>query len=137
MVIARFLDGRVEKGTTRDFSPTRPSFHLFPGGDESLKSIEIEILSLKALFFVKTFHGDATRDDLYDFETVRGQGRRVAVTFDDGETVAGYTMGYSPNKPGFFVIPADRDSNNERIYVVNHADVNVNFLAAGSAFDAA
>ena len=31
-VVARFLDGRVMKGTTEDFLPNRPRFHLRPTG---------------------------------------------------------------------------------------------------------
>jgi len=51
----------------------------------------------------------------------RGQGKKVMVTFTDGEALAGFTSGYTPGKPGYFVIPADPSSNNERIYVLTAA----------------
>ena len=43
------------------------------------------------------------------------------VTFKDGEMLAGFTMGYNPNNQGFFLIPADPDSNNSRAYILNSA----------------
>jgi len=137
MVIARFRHGHVEKGTTRDFSHTRPTFHLFPGGDESTPPLEIRLESLKALFFVKSFDGNSERRDDYDFDAVRDQGRRVRVTFEDGESVEGFTMGYSKSKPGFFVIPADPGGNNLRVFVVASAVKNVEFLPADSSLGAA
>jgi hypothetical protein len=41
------------------------------------------------------------------------------VTFQDGEKIAGTTETYSHNDVGFFLSPADPDSNNVRIFVVN------------------
>ena len=68
-----------------------------------------------------------------DLANARGQGRRVVVTFKDGETVAGFTIGYTPERPGFFVIPVDPASNNLRVFVVNAAVAKVDFSAAGVA----
>ena len=42
--------------------------------------------------------------------------------------MAGTTQGYQPGRLGFFVIPADPDSNNERCYVVTNATQDVSFL---------
>ena len=59
---------------------------------------------------------------------VRGQGRRVEVSFTDGETVLGTTLNYRPDCQGFFVSPADPSGNNTRIYVVSKAVRRVRFL---------
>ena len=135
-VVARYRDGRTVKGVTRDFAPGKPTFHVFEDGDEKRTAIQVGVAELKAVFFVKSYEGDPTRQDEYDFDTVRQQGRRVVVTFEDGEQVAGYTMGYSEAKPGFFVIPADAGSNNARIYVVAQATGSIEFLSPGDSWAA-
>ena len=57
-----------------------------------------------------------------------GQGRRVEVTFTDGETILGTTLNYRPDCQGFFVSPADPSGNNTRIFVVSKAVRRVRFL---------
>ena len=119
LVVARYLDGRVLKGTTRDFSPTRPSFHLEVGAAHEI--VELRLRHLKAVFFVKSFEGDPARENILGF--IEGpqevpQGRKIAVRFRDGEFMCGYTMSWSPDRDGFFVFPTDTGSNNDRIYVI-------------------
>jgi hypothetical protein len=48
-------------------------------------------------------------------------GRRVAVLFEDGELLVGYAQTYSAERAGFFVFPADPNSNNIRVYVLRAA----------------
>jgi hypothetical protein len=43
------------------------------------------------------------------------------VLFTDGELLTGYTLGYDPRRPGFFMMPTDEMSNNDRIYVLRAA----------------
>jgi len=131
-VVARYLDGRVCKGTTRDFAPNRGEFHVHPEGDER-SPVRIALAALKAVFFVKSLVGSKEHVEEKDLARARGQGRRVVVTFRDGETVAGFTVGYTPDRPGFFIIPVDPDSNNLRVFVVNAAVAKVDFAAAGAA----
>ena len=132
-VVARFTDGRVLKGTTQDFAPNEPKFHLVPDGDDASKALEIPLGALKALFFVKSWEGDPKRVDDDSFELVNGEGRRMLVTFADGEVMAGFTKGYATNKPGFFLLPADPNSNNSRVFVVKTAVTKVEFVMASSA----
>jgi len=40
----------------------------------------------------------------------------------------GTTQGYDSSRPGFFVVPADGESNNERIFVVRGATQQVSFI---------
>jgi hypothetical protein len=44
-------------------------------------------------------------------------GRKIGVVFKDGEVLVGTTQGYDRSRPGFFVVPADAESNDERVYV--------------------
>jgi hypothetical protein len=56
------------------------------------------------------------------------QGRKVAVTFHDGEILLGSTLGYKGEGQGFFVHPADPRSNNLRVFVAPGATQQVKFL---------
>ena len=132
-VVARFLDGRVLKGTTNDFAPNKPTFHLSVWGDTSARGVTIPVGGLKALFFVKSFKGDAAHVEDLDVAKARGQGRRIVVTFADGEVVAGFTTGYAKDKQGFFVVPADPESNNARIFVVSTSVTKVAWADISSA----
>jgi len=114
-VVARFKDGVVMKGHTSSFSPNKNAFHVELVSGEK---ITIETDMLKALFFVKDFAGDAQRKDFYE-ETIAGGGKKIQVKFKDGEVIIGYSLGYYPDRLGFFIIPADTKNNNERIFVVN------------------
>jgi hypothetical protein len=120
-VVARFLDGRVLKGTTHDFAPHKPIFHLSIWGQPNARSITVPIGALKALFFVKSYEGDAKRIDDNDVSRAKGQGRKIMVTFNDGETICGFTSAYSKDKAGFFVSPADPKGNNARVFVLTAA----------------
>ena len=51
------------------------------------------------------------------------------MTFKDGEVLVGSTQGYQQDRPGFFLVPADPRSNNDRIYVVTTAVEKVSFLS--------
>ena len=42
--------------------------------------------------------------------------------------IIGYTTGYSPDRQGFYVTPAEKKSNNERIFVVKSASEKIEFL---------
>jgi len=123
-VVARFKNGSIKKGTTGDFFPNRAIFHL---ESENGEILEINVEELKAVCFVKTFEGDKGRMDKHS-DHVPGGGREVSVKFSDGELMIGYTQGYSPTRSGFFLIPADLQNNNERIYVITSATEKVTFL---------
>jgi len=129
-IVARFQDGRVLKGFTNDFLPAKDHFHL-TGDDQppGSKPIQVGLAELKALFFVKTFEGDSKHQESND--PVAGgpaAGRKIRVVFKDGETLVGTTQGYDKSRPGFFVVPVDRGSNNERCFVVAAATQEVSFL---------
>jgi hypothetical protein len=124
-VVAHFLDNKILKGVTSDFYPTKNFFHL--AKNESGETQKIDILELKAVYFVKTFEGEANYHELHDIER-SGLGKKIEVRFKDGEAIIGYTQGFSPNRPGFFVFPPDPKSNNDRIFVVNASTDDIHFV---------
>jgi hypothetical protein len=118
-IVARYADGRVLKGFTRDFSPDASRFHLLTAPLEPRgEPVEVEIADLKAVFFVRDFAGNPAYRERKAFGRERTPGRRLAVVFEDGETLVGSTMGYDPRRPGFFLFPADGGSNNLRVFAV-------------------
>jgi len=130
-VVARYRDGRVVKGVTNDFLPTRDTFHVIQRADSGAPEapITVRFEDLKALFFVRDLAGNPGYQPVNDF--VRGQappGRRIRVVFADGEVLAGTTQGYSAERAGFFVSPVDPGGNNERVFVVAAATREVELL---------
>jgi len=55
-------------------------------------------------------------------------GRKVKVTFIDGEVLVGSTLGYDPKRQGFFIFPANPKSNDIRIYLVSSFLEKVRYL---------
>ena len=123
-VVIKFKDGTLSKGKTSDFFPNKTKFHL-EAVDGEIAEVDIE--ELKAVFFVKDLGGDKNHKYEYSDE-IAGGGRKIKVVFSDGETVIGYTLGYSPDRQGFYVTPADIKGNNERIFVVKSATREIEFV---------
>ena len=89
--------------------------------------ISISIEDLKAVFFVKDFEGNKDHKKKYD-DVIHGAGRKIVVDFNDGESIIGYALSYSPDRQGFFMTPADLSGNNERAFIVKSATKNIKFL---------
>jgi hypothetical protein len=123
MIIVRFKDGMIMKGNTSDFSQNKVRFHL---NRMDGKTEEIDIEDLKAVFFVKNFEGNKDYQEKYE-DSIHGAGRKIEIEFTDGESITGYALGYSPDRHGFFITPADLNSNNERIFVVKSAMTHIKF----------
>jgi len=129
-VVVRYADGRIIKGYTRDFLPTMPSF-LICATDvgTSIDPVEVLIRDLKAVFFVRDFAGDPNHTDRKDFsDGINTPGILLQVTFKDGEVIAGSTLSYDPQRPGFFILPADSNGNNLGIFVASHSVIQVIYL---------
>jgi hypothetical protein len=130
-VVVRYADGHMIKGTTNDFFPGKDVFHVSvanaPVGE---KPVEIYIISgLKAVFFVKDFAGNPQHVKSNEFDPAHPPiGRRIKVVFKDSEVVVGTTTGYQPGRSGFFVIPADTGSNNERCYIITTFTKEISFI---------
>lgn len=129
-IVIRYVDKRIEKGITTDFAPNKENFHVTPVGFKpGDKPLEVRIKDLKAVFFVKDFSGNPDYQDRKDFEAGKPVvGRRIRVLFKDGEELVGTTMGYQPDRSGFFVVPVDSKSNIERCFVVTRATRDVKLM---------
>ena len=130
-VVVAYLDGRRLKGYVNDFSPVRDHLFLFPEGTDPKpgeRGIQVAFSDLKALFFVKNFAGDPNHIRRQAENGSQHPGKKIEVTFPDGEKVFGYTIAYNPKNPGFFLQPPDATDNNERIFVVNRNAKQVKVL---------
>jgi hypothetical protein len=119
-IVAHYVDGRILKGTTVNFNPSRPDFLLSVADAGLDKPVTVRLADLKALFFVRNFLGDAAHNEAQTFAP-GAIGRKFAVTFTDGERLLGTSLTYTASREGFFLFPADPQSNNERAYVVMRA----------------
>jgi len=127
-VVIGFLNGERIKGFAYDFSPMKDTFNLLPQEDRLQgKATKVEMKDLKAVFFVWDFSGDAQyRESPHSDAPMHG--RKIEVTFRDGEKLVGRTEGYNPQKLGFFMFPVDPKSNNTRIFVVTRNTLQVKLL---------
>ncbi|MBI4847362.1 MAG: hypothetical protein HY808_02110 [Nitrospirae bacterium] len=133
-IVVKFRSGSLMKGKTFDFSPEKRFFHVeLVSGElvkidmENLKTLEIDMEDLKAAFFVKDFKGNKNHKNTYN-DVITGSGKKVEVEFLDAETIIGYALNYSPDRYGFFIIPADLQSNNERVFVIRSATKRITLL---------
>ncbi len=129
-VVVRYLDGRVLKGVTSDFMPNKDSFHLTPRDAKPDAQIHtVTIKDCKAVFFVKDFLGKPEYQDKKEFQADKTVGgRKIKVVFNDKEVLVGTTQGYQPGRPGFFLFPADPESNIDRCFVITAATQTISFI---------
>lgn len=126
-IVARFADGRMLKGTTQDFAPGKDAFHVI-GSEGGAQPVRVDVELLKAVFFVKSLIGNPSYAEVKEFGGPT-TGRKIQVTFSDGEVLVGSTHANNPDHPGFFMVPADPRSNNEKVYVVTRAVQAVTLLS--------
>jgi hypothetical protein len=126
-LVVRYLDGTLLKGFCQDFHPTRSFFHLTPSITPGAETSMVPMQQLKAVFFVRDFEGDKDYVDGRTFAE-RPSGRKIEITFADGELMVGSTLGYRTDGAGFFVSPADGDGNNLRVFVLPGGVKRVRYL---------
>lgn len=129
-IVVRYADGRIIKGYTEDFLPTKPFFYMHPIDiDTPNEIIEVLVQDLKGVFFVRDFDGDPNYKEQRNFpDGVEIFGQKVAVRFKDGEVMTGSTLDYHPQRPGFFLLPSDPDWNTLRVFVVSQAVSKVSLI---------
>ena len=122
-IVAHLLNGEIVKGFSFDFTPQRESFHINAlNAQPKQVPVLIETKNLKALFFVKDFAGNLRYNERKTFtKDDTTYGRRMGITFADGERLVGTCTAHLPGQTGFFLTPADSRSNNERVYAIKHA----------------
>jgi hypothetical protein len=102
-----------------------------------LRLHKVKVDELKAIFFVRTFKGDSRLRERKKYGISKPKGRRVFIKFKDGESMMGFLEGEVPwnrgfflSKPdedlkGFFLLPVDSDSNNEKVFVFSSSILDV------------
>lgn len=81
---------------------------------------QIPVDEVKAVFFVNSFTGDASRNHInFHTRTPTMPGIWTQLKFDDGEVMEGIVQNSIRYlvEPGFFLIPTDPESNNKLVYV--------------------
>jgi len=121
-VVVRYKNGKIVRGTTSDFKPNQVAFTV---AEESLSGIahrhRIVLEDLKAIFFVKALTGNPEHNEQKMRLPKNPMGKRLMITFQDGESIRGTSLGVNLNMPGFLLFPADTESNNKRIFVIKSA----------------
>lgn len=122
-VVVRYTNGGVAKGFIQNFSPNRDFFYLTPADKSSGPPIYVPVKRLKAVFVVRDFDGNPQFEERnFYMEGENPAGLKLEVTFADGEVIVGSTvLSYDSKRPGNFIIPADPNSNNLRVFVVSSA----------------
>jgi hypothetical protein len=127
-LVLRCLGGQLLRGYSNDFHPDRAHLHLCPALTcSAAERLLVPTMRVKAVFFVKDLQGQLRRVDDNTFDH-QPRGRKVEVTFQDGEKMIGSTLTYKPDGRGFFLQPANSQGNYLRIYVVNAAIRHMRFL---------
>jgi hypothetical protein len=122
-MVVRYANGTVARGFIQNFSPNKDFFYLTPADNSSGPPIYVSMKRLKALFVVRDFHGNPQfKERNFFMEGENPSGLKLEVTFADGEVMVGSTLlNYDPKRQGNFIIPADPNSNNIRVFVVSSA----------------
>lgn len=134
-VVIRFNNGTPLKGNLKEFSPESQHILFKETGDNSYKNIPWQ--ELKAIFFVRAFEGDSEYREKKRYGIRKSEGRKMFIKFNDGESMIGYLQGDVPwdkgfflsrpdeKKKGFFLVPADGESNNIRVFVVSSSVMDI------------
>lgn len=127
--VLRFNDGKILKGRIRDFISDSDIVTLLEA--ETGYEHRVDIHHLKAIFIVRSFTGDSGHREKKSYGIAKPKGRKIFIKFKDGEDIVGFLEGNFPWKKGFFlsksedalkgffILPVDGDSNNEKVFVVS------------------
>jgi hypothetical protein len=116
-VVVHFRDGRLLKGFASHPEGNVSSLDVLPL-DQRDHPVTVRLESVKAIFFVKDFAGDAAYTESKAFgDDEPYRPGRVAFHMEDGEVLSGVVEDYQPDSAGFFLTPVDSRSNNVRCFV--------------------
>lgn len=125
-VVACATNGQTHDGFTADFTPTQGQLELHAEPTASSTAAVVPFSELKMIRFVK----DPARRErsVGDIAaTATPKGRKLRVTFSDGQQLEGTTESYRRSAPGFFVEPSDADGDDDRVFVIGSATKQVIF----------
>jgi hypothetical protein len=129
-VVVRYANGTIAKGFLQNFSPNKDFFYIAPVDKPSGQPLQVSLRRLKAVFVVRDFYGNPQFEERnFYLEGENPSGLKLEVIFADGEVMVGSTvLNYDPKRQGNFIIPADPNSNNIRVFVVSSAVKSVRQL---------
>lgn len=124
-VVLRYLNGDMEKCYIKPYISC--SVKVIQVIKEDGKVETIPIKDLKAIFFVKEFEGKGHKAGSWVEEDPEGLkvGKKVIVTFKDGENIKGKVLGDLEKGEGFFLYPLEKGSNNIKIFVVKKSVLEI------------
>lgn len=129
-VVIHYQDGKILKGFLRSFQLTDEETIFSKEDKSNSETLTVPLRNLKAIYYVKDHQGDKDFKEKKKFGLAASKGRKVMVKFKDRELVCGYVTETLPwvlgkfhpepdaSRFGFFLIPADPESNNLKIFVV-------------------
>ena len=128
--MVHYQDGKILKGYLGTFSPLEEEALFSREEREPSEYLKIRLRDLKAIYYVKSHGGNKAYREKKQFGLAASKGKKVMVKFKDRELVCGFvrenlpwTQGThlsnpDPTRVGFFLYPADPESNNTKIFVV-------------------
>lgn len=118
-VVIKFLNGGILKGDVTGFTPETGRIKVSTKkGKEA-----IDLTLLKAVFFLREGDRRSSKDEL-----LKVGGKRIRVSFADGEEITGYTYGLHPLGIGFYLFPMNETDSNEKIFVVKGNTIKIQTL---------
>ena len=119
-VIIEDKDGRIFEGYTDNFSPIIPFFHIFQMiGTSTYTHTKVYFDGLKLISFV---HGHTDIPFNSDNEHLPihriSSGRKIEITFHDGEVMIGTWTECPLNNHGFFLL-TDGNNTAKKVFVCN------------------
>jgi hypothetical protein len=116
-VVAKYRDGSLVSGYTRDFSPSKAHMHVSPTVSAKETRV-IQMTELDALFFLRDARDTGERENTS--KTDGPYGRKVALLLPNGEELTGSTLNYSRQTSGVFIYPFEGDFGVSRVFVTPH-----------------
>jgi len=126
-VVGKYRDGRLVRGFTNDFSPSKPYLHVSPA-PQAEETQFVSMIQLDALFFLRDARDTAPDENETMRDMATSRGRRVALALPNGKEMIGSTLSYSSDGSGFFVHPIDGFSGAVRVFVTQSGVRNIRFL---------
>jgi hypothetical protein len=112
LIVVKYIDGRILKGTPATWDIESDGFGLLPRDalPGSTEEIFIPFANLKAVYFVRDFDGQIGKKIVSPASQIRGV--HMQIVFHDGEEMEGYTSEvYNPYSSRFYFFPADQSGN--------------------------
>ncbi|HEX9758154.1 MAG TPA: hypothetical protein VGB26_10205 [Nitrospiria bacterium] len=132
-VVVHYQDNKILKGYIQPFQLPNAEASFSREEKNPTEILKIPLKELKAIYYVKSHEGNKTYREKRRFGLTSSKGKKVMIKFKDREIACGFVTDNLPwilgkNQPdpdparfGFFLFPADPESNNTKIFVLTRA----------------